>query len=232
MRRLTRRQFLRYVVGVGVSTLIGGVLGSVGWRWQRVRSVQVPQRRRPSRLLTEHEYATLVALAERIVPKDERGPGATDLKVADRIEHWLMRDTFRLERYRQGLRWLDEAAALTFGSGRTFVSLSTQEQETLLQEIDQAARRLQRPVANVLDRALRYWDRLTAELFGLGKGVFFFKMVRDDVMSAVYSHPRMWQLLGYDGPPQPLGYWNGADGDWNIIDVCPPVKRHDFPWRG
>ncbi len=229
MRGLTRRQFLVRSLGVGLGALVAGALGRLGWRRWLVHSVQVAPRRRPSRVLTTHEYATLVALAERIVPRDELGPGATDLGVADRIEYWLMQDAHQLTQYRRGLRWLDEAAAVMFGPGRTFVSLSVAEQIALLEEIERVGRQLRRPAVNVLDRAWRYWDRLMTQLVGLGTGVFFFDRVRDDVLAAVYTHPRMWARLGYDGPPQPLGYWDGADGTWNIIDRCPPVKRHDFP---
>ncbi len=221
----TRRQFLKRIGGLGLGGIVAAVLGKLGWHRWKVASVKPPRARRPGGVLTEHEFATLDALADLIVPADEHGPGARDLDAARRIEIRLMRDASMLERYRQGLLWLDRAAAEMYGPGTYFIDLDRARQQRLLEEIDAALKAWRRPVGGLLGRAWRYWDRLMTTLFGFGAGVLFFDLVRDDVFEAVYSHPRMWTLLGYDGPPQPLGYWNGARGDWNIIDDCPPTLR-------
>ncbi len=228
-RRLSRREFLLRAGGVGLAAALSALLGKLGLRQWKIAGVSPPRKRRPGRVLTEHEFATLEALADIIVPSDELGPGAADVDAARRLEDRLMRDSRMLTRYREGLRWLDEAASQVYGRGTLFVNLKRDEQVALLQEIERVSRELRRPPTDLLDRAWRYWDKLVTNLFGLGAGVFFFDLVRDDVLETVYAHPRMWALLGYDGPPQPLGYWNGARGDWNIIDDCPPTKRHDFP---
>jgi hypothetical protein len=36
--------------------------------------------------------------------------------------------------------------------------------------------------------------------------VDFFSGFVDDVFEAFYTSPVAWNLLGYDGPPMPLGY--------------------------
>ncbi|NPA90392.1 MAG: gluconate 2-dehydrogenase subunit 3 family protein [Chloroflexi bacterium] len=228
LREWTRRQFLARSLAVTGGLMLSYLLGKVGWHEWKVHSVHPPRRRRPGKVLTEHEYATLVALADLIVPSDELGPGARDVAAADTIEQWLMRDSLHLERYRQGLLWLDQASAQVYGPGTYFIHLTPAQQIALLEEADRVFQEIRRPAPSLLDRAWRYWDKLVVTLFGLGKGVTFLHLVRDDVLEAVYSHPKTWIPLGYDGPPQPLGYWNGAHGDWNIIDDCPPTKRKDF----
>ncbi len=227
--RWTRRQFLARIGSLGLGGMAAALLGKLGWlRWKRA-SVHPPRVRRPGRVLTEHEFATLDALADLIVPADDLGPGAKDLDAARRIEDRLMRHSEDLKRYRQGLRWLDQAAAQVYGPGKSFIDLPREQQLALLKRIEATARKLRQGDRGVMGVAWRYWDRLMVTLFGLGAGVFFLNLVREDVLEAVYSHPRTWIALGYDGPPQPLGYWNGANGDWNIIDDCPPTKRRDFP---
>ena len=228
-RRLTRRQFLARSAGLGIAAVAGAILGKLGWHEWKVHSVRAPRKRRPGRVLTEHEYATLRALANVLVPSDDLGPGAEDVGAADTIELWLMRDEGHLERYRAGLRWLDEASAQVYGPGMYFIDLTPVQQVVLLEEAEAIANELKRPATSLLDRAWRYWDRLVTTRFGLGAGVAFVHVARDDVLEAVYTQPKMWAVLGYDGPPQPLGYWHGAKGDWNIIDDCPPTKRKDFP---
>ncbi len=228
-RGWTRRKFLAWAGRLGLGGAAAAVLGKMGWlRWRRA-SVHAPRVRRPGRVLTEHEFATLEALADLIVPSDDLGPGARDLDAARRVEDRLMRHSYELERYRKGLRWLDQAAAQVYGAGTFFVDLGREEQIALLEQIEATARKLRGGRGGVMGVAWRYWDRLMVTLFGFGAGVFFLNLVREDVLEAVYSHPRTWIALGYDGPPQPLGYWNGANGNWNIIDDCPPTKRHDFP---
>ncbi len=227
-RLFTRRQFLLRALAAGLTALGGVLLGKWGWREWKVGRVHPPRRRRPGKVLTEHEYATLVALAEIIVPGDDLGPGATDVRAADTIEQWLMRDARMLARYRAGLRWLDEASAQAYGPGTYFRYLTPDQQRALLEDAERALQDLRKPVTHVWDRVWRYWDKLVVTYFGLGAGVPFVHLVRDDVLEAVYTHPQTWIALGYDGPPQPLGYWNGARGNWNIIDDCPPKKRRDF----
>ncbi len=228
-RAWTRRQFLARGVAAVAAALATGVLGKIGWlRWKR-SSVHPRRVRRPGRVLTEHEFATLETLADIIAPSDEVLPGARDVEAAMRVEDRLMRRTYDLDRYRQGLRWLDQVTAQVYGAGTLFVDLSREQQVALLKRIEATARQLRRPVRTPWDLPWRYWDRLMVTLFGFGYGVFFLDVVREDVLEAVYSHPKTWVALGYDGPPQPLGYWNGANGNWNIIDDCPPTKRRDFP---
>ncbi len=227
-RKLTRRQFLVRSLAAGISFFVAAVLGKLGWHEWKARSIHPPRRRRPGKVLTEHEYATLVALAEVIVPGDDLGPGATDVHAADTIEQWLMRDSQMLERYRDGLRWLDEASAQVYGPGTYFVTLTREQQDALLAEAAHIVEEMRRPPTHLPDRVWRYVDKVMVSYFGLGSGVAFVYLVRDDVLEAVYTHPKTWQTLGYDGPPQPLGYWDGAQGRWNIIDDCPPTKRRDF----
>ena len=228
-RRLSRRQFLTRAVGLATGSAVAVLAGKAGWHHLKGTTVRPPRERRPGHFFTRHEYDTLAAVASIIVPSDDLGPGAADVGAVDIIESRILGDGTMRRRYRDGLLWLDQSAARVYGWGLLFLDLSEAQRVALLEEAEREAKRLRRPAANMLDRAWRYWDRLATTLFGLGRGVLFFDLVRDDVLEAVYSQPEVWKVLGYDGPPQPKGYWNGAQGTWNIIDDCPPVKRYDQP---
>ena len=39
----------------------------------------------------------------------------------------------------------------------------------------------------------------------------FFKIIREDVFYGYYSNPISWKVIGYFGPPQPVGYPDYAE---------------------
>ncbi len=229
--KITRRGFLVRALG-GVIAAVGGYFaGKYEWLRRRGQSVVRPTTKGPGPFFTAHEFRTLSRLTALIVPDETGSPGAAELNAAATIERRIVDHKSMERRYRQGLRWLDQASARTFGSKRRFLDLSEAQQQLLLEQANaELARRLD-PAVSVMERAWRKWDILYNDLFGLGSGVTFFALVRDDTFEAVYGDPRSWAALGYDGPPQPRGYWDGFHGQWNIIDDCPPVKRVDFPYR-
>jgi hypothetical protein len=141
------------------------------------------------------------ALAARVLPSDADGPGARKADVAGALDRLLAAASpERRAFYGRGLQGLDRMAR--HRSGRGFADLPEAEQNRLLEELSRAAdRRFESPVARRIPRRLTtlyYRWRFPA--------VDFFSGFVDDVFEAFYTSPVAWNLLGYDGPPMPLGY--------------------------
>jgi hypothetical protein len=85
------------------------------------------------KVLTADQYATLEALAEAIIPADERSPGAREARVADYVDLLLSEaDTTRQKQWTDGLAALDADATQRFG--RPFVRLDAAQVEVVLTE--------------------------------------------------------------------------------------------------
>lgn len=77
----------------------------------------------------EHEFATVSAITERIIPTDET-PGAREARVSEFVD-LMVKETPNLHAvYRQGLAWLDGEARKKHK--QPFVKLSTAQQDALL----------------------------------------------------------------------------------------------------
>jgi hypothetical protein len=85
------------------------------------------------KVLSPTQYATLEALAEAIIPADERSPGAKEARVADYIDLLLSEaDEDRRAQWLDGLRVLDAEAAARYAA--PFVNLSGEQTTELLTE--------------------------------------------------------------------------------------------------
>jgi len=130
--------------------------------------------------LTSAERATLDALAERIIPTDELGPGAVDAGAVVYIERALAGPyAGRLDEYRSGLALLDDAAAQAHGA--PFPQLGADDQDALLSRFERSERADERG---------------------------FFEMARAHVLEGMFGDPAWggnagragWRLIGYPGP--------------------------------
>ena len=114
-KRVQRRDFLQIVAVTAAS----GAAAACGGPSSRYR------------VLTEHEAATVTAIADRIIPPDDY-PGAgeagaarfVDRCLAGPYRHWR-------EAYRAGLREIDEASREAHG--KPFFELTPEQQDTLLE---------------------------------------------------------------------------------------------------
>jgi len=167
-------------------------------------------------VLSPHEYATVAAIAAIIVPTDD-DPGATEAGVADYIDRKVSKDATLRWRYVEGVRWIDKASAKLFGRGKRFIDLSPEQQIEVLKAAETTLQMRLRPVTSLWERAWRKVQKVYDDLFGLGEGVTFFRVVREDTMEGFYTNPISWNMLGYIGPPQPRGYPHYED--------CPPQAR-------
>jgi hypothetical protein len=155
--------------------------------------------------LDEHDWATLRALCERIVPQAPDRPGR--IPVAALVDAMLAkghpegyRDS-RLpplqEAWRRALAALDAEAHAR--AGVAFAALPPAAQDDLLG-------RVQRGQASN-----GAWGDMPPALF-------FAKRLLHDIVGAYYSHPTAWSEIGFGGPASPRGY------------VRTELDRHD-PWE-
>ena len=147
---------------------------------------------RNPRFFTEDEFASVVAIADRIVPQPaDRAP----IPVAALIDHNLhvgKGDGYRHagmpregEAWRQVLRALDAEAEAAHG--RAFRRLGPAEQDALLRRMH----------AGELHHEA--WDSINPK-------TFFTERMGHDIVFAYYSHPTAWNEIGWGGPASPRGY--------------------------
>jgi hypothetical protein len=140
------------------------------------------------KFFTAHEYATVVLLADLIIPKDARGGSASDAGVPEFIDYIVAAQAARQTPIRGGLQWLDSECRDRFD--KTFV------------QCDDAQRR------QVLDD-IAWPQKARPEMT---HGVRFFTTMRDLVATGYWSSKMGVADLGYAGNimrPE----WTGAPAE-------------------
>jgi len=165
---------------------------------------------------SEHELATVAAIASIIVPTDD-DPGATEADVAGYVDRLVSLNATKKAQYREGLPWIDGASAKLFGRGKRFIDLTQVQQTEVLRAAEATLEMRLRPVGSLWQRAWRKAQKTYDDVFGLGEEVRFIRYVREDTLAGFYTNPISWNMLGYIGPPQPRGYPHYED--------CPPQER-------
>lgn len=210
---LSRRAFLSCTSKAGVITL--GALVS----HPRALTGQMEQAAPAYQSFTAHQGRTIEALAERIFPADELGPGATDARVIDYIDRALA--TYHAsykEDYLKGIEALD--AFCTATRGKRFVELATGDQNRALVDID----RREPPPEWPADA-------------GIGARAFLY-MVIEHTMEGMFCDPSYggnhneigWKLIRFPGTKAfgydpPFGYY-----DMTIPEIeYPPFKPYAGP---
>lgn len=147
---------------------------------------------REPRFLTEHEFATVAALADRITPQpSDRPPIPVASLVDEKLRH-NKQDGFRAadmprerEAWQRGLRALDAEARNAFGG--TFRELSAEQQDELIVRMQKG---------DMHDAA---WE-------GMPPKTFCHQRMTHDIVFAYWSHPTAWNEVGWGGPASPRGY--------------------------
>jgi hypothetical protein len=178
----------------------------------------VPSPGGSTRFFNDHQYALVATLAALIVPTDE-DPGATEAGVVDYIDELVAQSESKQATYEDGLAWLDELSRRKHD--KDFVDLDLREQIGLLRSVYEVREMRRRPVSNFLERVDRKIEKIWDDAFGFGIGdvPYFFKEVREDVFYGYYANPISWRVVGYYGPPQPVGYPDYAEAPSAINDM-------------
>jgi hypothetical protein len=165
---------------------------------------------REPRFLSEDEFATLTAIAARIVPQPaDRLP----IPVAALVDHKLhcdAADGYRhaalpplREAWRRGLRALDREAR--DAHDRPFHRLDAASQDALL-------------------KAAQHGRLAGATWHGMPSALFFSHRLLRDIALAYYSHPTAWSQIGFGGPASPRGYVRMG---FNRRDPWEAAEAHD-----
>ncbi|HEX5328445.1 MAG TPA: gluconate 2-dehydrogenase subunit 3 family protein, partial [Acetobacteraceae bacterium] len=144
------------------------------------------------RFFNAAEWATLVALCDRIIPQPT-GKGKVpignfvDRKLAENQGDGFQRagQPDMRQMWRGGLAAIDEESQLRFG--QPFTELPGGRQDDVLHLIQRG------------DVRATGWQRIPAE-------AFFKERVLQDIVSIYYAHPRGWDEMGFGGPASPRGY--------------------------
>jgi gluconate 2-dehydrogenase gamma chain len=85
------------------------------------------------KFFTASEYATVVALADLIIPKDERSGSASDAGAPEFVDHIVSVQRERQVAARGGLKWLDTESLKRFD--KTFVQATDAQRRLILDDI-------------------------------------------------------------------------------------------------
>lgn len=164
----------------------------------------------PIRFFSLSEVQVLNALAERVLPQNDRSPEERipivpwiDNRCYNHIiDGWRFEDMPpEEEAWRMGIRGIDEAAQMRFS--RPFVDLGDDDQDTVLRLIGEG-----NPPGKV-------WQWLPARRF------WVFIVLRQ-ICSVYYAHPTSWDEIGFGGPAYPRGYFalnHGYPEPWEVREV-------------
>ena len=184
MNAIDRREMLRRAGGVPLAGLALST-ARVEAAHQHVAKAKAAEAKagpyRP-KLFDPHEWATVRALADMVIPADERSGGASDALVPEFIDT-IATDALAEPREREdlqtrlrgGLRWLDRESRSRFG--KDFVGAAEGERKALLDDIA--------------------WPERVPP--GLEAGAAFFTAFRDLVASGFWSSKTGVDDLGYQG---------------------------------
>lgn len=163
--------------------------------WNRITRHVIDLRLAVSRdpkYFTEDEYATVIAIADRMVPQPRNRPPIPVAALIDHKLHIDKNDGFRQvgmprerEAWRQGLRALDAEARQAYGV--EFRRLNGAEQDLMLKRLQDG-------------------DLHHDEWGSISPATFFKQRLGRDIVFAYYSHPTAWNEIGWGGPASPRGY--------------------------
>lgn len=152
-------------------------------------------------VLTADQFKLLDAVADRLIPRDENGPGASDMGAANYIDRSLA-DVIAGEKasITAGLAGTDAFAVKS--KGKSFVELSADDKDAVLTAVQ------------------------TGQAGFDGSGAFFAR-IRRLVLEGCFSDPYYggnkgyagWDLIGYPGPRLAV-----APEDQRLKDVIQPVR--------
>ena len=142
------------------------------------------------KFFTASEYATVVVLADLIIPKDDRSGSASEAGAPEFVDHIVSVQNARQVAARGGLKWLDTESLRRFE--KTFVQATDAQRRQILDDIAFPAKADPR----------------------FSHGARFFTGMRDLVAAGFWSSKVGVKDLGYQGNVPTV--WNGAPQ--NVLD--------------
>jgi hypothetical protein len=162
----------------------------------------------PIRFFSEQEAALFKAIADRVLPQDDRDPSRR-IPIVNGLDARLFEkkgDGYRYEKmppdgeaHRLGLQAIDTIARHLHGRG--FRELDSRSQDEVLLTLHD----------NKPPAAHDIWARMPVHRYWL--------MLVKDVVEEYYAHPWAWDEIGFGGPAYPRGYMrleNGEPEPWEV----------------
>jgi gluconate 2-dehydrogenase gamma chain len=178
--------------------LLGAAPAAAAFTWTDAEAAQAAQQARQARkqsaakkqaykpkFFTAREYATVVALADLIIPKDDRSGSASDAGAPEFIDYIVGEQVDRQTAMRGGLTWLDSECRGRFD--KAFLECSDTERTQVLDDIA--------------------WPKKAPP--ELSHGVRFFNTMRDLVAAGFWSSKMGVEDLQYMGNTF-VAEWKGA----------------------
>jgi hypothetical protein len=187
MTDLNRRDVLQILGATSAAAAVTWTEADVAYAAQaqqaRKQAAAKGQAYKP-KFFTVREYAAIVALADLIIPKDDRSGSGSDAGAPEFIDHIVSVQDERQTAMRGGLAWLDSECRKRFD--KAFLESSGAERRQVLDDIA--------------------WPAKARPEFT--QGARFFSTLRDLVATGFWSSKIGVADLGYSGnvPTQ----WNGA----------------------
>ena len=185
--RLPRREVMRFFAGAGMFLAAGAVQGAEAHRLLAKKGygtdpdlikVWKPGEAWPLTISADGKKAA-TALADVILPADDLGPSASELRVPDYIDEWVSAPYPEQREVRPvilaGLAWLDAESGTRFA--KKFAALADGQQRAICDDICD------------LEKAAAEFQTAAA----------FFRAFRGLAMGAYYSTPEGWKAIGYAG---------------------------------
>jgi gluconate 2-dehydrogenase gamma chain len=183
----TRREVLYQIAATAAAGAAAPLAAQQAAPSHPVHRPPVPVRTGPHkrRVLTEHEFRTLQALSEWIIPPDERSKGGLEAGTAEFIDVMASHEPEIQHAFTGGVAWID--SQMRARHGKTFRECTGEQQKSLLDQI-------------------AYRERAPQEL---AAGAEFFALMRAWTVDAFYSSKTGIEDLGYQGNTA-LGEFNGC----------------------
>ena len=192
MSQISRRKALKLFTAAPVAAAIAWLPAEVEAAFEQALAARQQAAARGAKyqpkFFTTHEYATVVALADWIIPKDERSGSASDAGVPEFMDFMMIDQPTRQTAMRGGLAWMDHWCESHFD--KHFSDCSAAEQRQLIDEI-------------------AFPTRVEPEF---AHGAVFFTSFRDLTASGFWSSKMGVQDLQYTGN-QFVAEWNGCPAE-------------------
>ena len=184
MSDFNRREMLSFVgAAAGAGFLFTWTNEEVAAAAQATQASSAAGQKYAPRFFNAHEYATLVALADMILPKDDRSVSASEAGTVDFIDFIVAEQPERQTAMRGGIGWVDADCRRRFD--KSFVQATAAERAQVLDDIA--------------------WPRKARP--EMTPGVRFFSTLRDLVAAGFFSSKAGVADLGYMGNRPAV--WNG-----------------------
>ncbi len=222
---ISRRELLRAAGAAGAAALIPSSLGAVREANSYslpvlgetgVRSAAVPLLTGPLVNLTARETEILAAMADRLIPSDELGPGAVEAGALRFIDRLLSESgSGSLDAYRAGIAALDRYSRSSRSA--PFVELSERDQDSLLIDVQSGS--------------------ATGAATGFqGSSASFFNMVKSHTWRGTFGDPEYggnvdfigWDILRYPGVRMGI---TAEDQKRLEADELEPVRQSAYDYR-